>query len=71
MRNPEQEGFHTKGVGQCDACGGYGCLVCYNSGFVSETSKHARHCHNDDCDRVIPPGQIAVYCTTGCALSDA
>lgn len=66
-----KEPYPIEGVGQCDACGGEGCLVCHGTGYVGADSPKARRCHLDGCENVIPPDQEAVYCSTGCAILDA
>ena len=71
MDIPKDKGYPERGVGQCDECGGHGCSLCHNTGWVSDTSTYVRRCHNDSCDAVIPPHQVAVYCTNACAFSDA
>lgn len=54
---------------QCDECGGNGCELCDDKGWVPQDSRHARKC--PACQRALQPTQIAVYCSTECAASDA
>lgn len=56
---------------QCDHCGGLGCGACGDKGWVPKDSPHARTCEHPECCKVIPPDQIAVYCSNECAFSDA
>lgn len=56
---------------QCDGCGGHGCVVCGDRGWVMAESDDARYCERDGCGKLIPPFEAAVYCSVGCAMADA
>jgi hypothetical protein len=71
MDIPKDKAYPERGVGQCDECGGHGCPVCHNTGWISDDHPKVRRCYSNDCDNVIPPHQIAVYCTNECAWGDA
>ena len=71
MNIPRDKGYPERGVGQCDECGGHGCLVCHNTGWLSDNHPKVRRCLNPSCDKVLPPFWEAVYCPTSCALDDA
>lgn len=58
-------------AGQCDDCGGHGCQICDDKGWLPKDHRGIRKCTRDGCDAIIPPSQIAVYCTNECAFSDA
>ena len=71
MDIPKDKSYPEQGVGQCDECGGHGCIVCHDTGWLSDNHRKVRRCHRHDCDNVIPPHQVAVYCTARCAVADA
>lgn len=71
MDIPRDKGYPDRGVGQCDGCGGHGCLICHNTGWLSDDHPKVRRCYSDSCDNVIPPHQVAVYCSNSCAWTDA
>lgn len=54
---------------QCNHCGGNGCEICNDKGWVSAGSFYARHCLKCKC--IIPPDHVAVYCSNECAFEDA
>jgi len=56
---------------QCDGCGGWGCAACGDRGWVPPDHGRARKCHRDECGKLIPPTQVAVYCSNECAFLDA
>ena len=57
---------------QCDNCGGWGCKSCKARGwFTPSTHPKGRTCALTGCGNPIPPNQIAVYCSTSCAVADA
>lgn len=59
------------GAGQCDDCGGNGCVTCENKGWLKFGHPKIRTCCKDGCNNPIPPKQLAVYCTNKCAHDDA
>lgn len=56
---------------QCDNCGGWGCKLCGERGWVAADHALARKCERIDCPNLIPPAHVAVYCSTNCAMLDA
>lgn len=69
--NIPRDKSHPPTAAQCHGCGGHGCERCDNKGWVPADSPDARRCHRDACETVIPPAQVAVYCTNQCAYDDA
>jgi hypothetical protein len=67
---PANKGYSADDA-QCDDCGGFGCTTCTYFGWLSRAHPHARRCAYAECDHVIPPNQVAVYCCNDCALEDA
>lgn len=67
---PKNKNYPEHAV-QCDGCGGYGCTICEDNGWLPEGHHRARHCANENCLRSIPPHQVAVYCKNECAFKDA
>ena len=70
MDIPKDKNYPTNSV-QCDKCGGWGCLVCDNKGWLSEDHPNGRRCERKGCGNPIPPAQVAVYCSNECAVADA
>lgn len=62
---------YLPGDAQCSNCGGYGCNKCGYRGWVPPRSVYARKCLNPPCQNLIPPNQVAVYCSNQCAYDDA
>lgn len=62
-------------AGQCNECGGHGCPVCSDRGWLPpgkpEDERNMRRCYRDACGAIIPPSQVAVYCSNQCAMADA
>lgn len=56
---------------QCDECGGLGCPTCGDKGWLPAGHKNGRKCERPGCEKPIPPGQVAVYCSNECAYEDA
>ncbi|GMU74210.1 MAG: hypothetical protein AMXMBFR44_4080 [Candidatus Campbellbacteria bacterium] len=55
---------------QCDDCGGCGCTVCGQDGWLTpRTHPKGRRCYR--CDVPLPPDHIAVYCSDACAEDNA
>lgn len=67
---PKDKSYPPEAV-QCHGCGGWGCASCEDKGWVLPDSPHARKCHRDACSTLLPPGQVAVYCSNSCAFMDA
>lgn len=67
---PKNKDFPPDAV-QCDDCGGYGCSTCEGNGWLPAGHPEGRLCHRDGCNKPIPPGQEAVYCSNYCAFEDA
>ena len=70
MDIPRDKDYPADAV-QCNKCGGWGCSVCSNKGWVPPGHSIGRHCYREDCNNPIPPAQVAVYCSNDCALADA
>ena len=56
---------------QCDSCGGHGCKVCNQKGWLPKDHTGGRRCFRNGCENPIPPAQVAVYCSNDCAFADA
>lgn len=70
MDIPKHKGYPAT-AGQCDGCGGHGCSVCDGKGWLPAGHPRIRKCERAQCDHVIPPDQVAVYCSNQCAFMDA
>lgn len=70
MDIPRDKTFSPTAV-QCNGCGGFGCHICTQRGWLPAGHQHGRHCARDGCGTPIPPSQIAIYCSNECALLDA
>jgi hypothetical protein len=69
MDIPKDKSYPPEAV-QCDGCGGYGCIVCEDKGWLPYRARCGRVCENEECRKPIPPSQVAVYCSNLCASSD-
>ncbi len=70
MDIPKDKNYPADSV-QCDNCGGWGCTVCDDKGWLTPASHpQGRHCSNPDCDQPLSPSHVAVYCSNECALDD-
>jgi hypothetical protein len=58
-------------AGQCNDCGGHGCATCGQKGWLPKDHPKIRRCYRDLCFVVVPPDQVAVYCSNNCAFLDA
>lgn len=67
---PKDKNYPPRAV-QCNGCGGCGCRVCDDKGWLPHDHPKGRRCANDACGEPIPPGQVTVYCSNACAASDA
>lgn len=71
MNIPKVKDFPDNSV-QCNKCGGHGCDVCEERGWLTpRTHPAGRQCYRDGCNKPIPPDQVAVYCSNECAKEDA
>ena len=71
MDIPKNKDFPEDSV-QCDGCGGIGCQLCDNKGWLTpKDNPNGRRCNNPSCNKPLPPGHIAVYCSNQCATDDA
>ena len=70
MDIPEDKNYPADAV-QCNCCGGHGCGVCESKGWLPAGHEQGRKCARPGCGRPIPPVQVAIYCTNGCAIADA
>lgn len=69
-RIPKDKAFPPE-AGQCDDCGGNGCVTCADKGWLPAGHPKVRKCNRDECSRTILPNQFAVYCSNKCAFLDA
>jgi len=67
---PKDKNYPESAV-QCDDCGGWGCVTCDDKGWLPHGHPKGRLCERDKCPNPIPPSQVAVYCSDGCARLDA
>lgn len=70
MNIPRDEHYPNDAV-QCDGCGGYGCQLCKNKGWLPCGHEDGRICYLKKCNNTIPPSRVAVYCSNECATEDA
>ena len=56
---------------QCNNCGGHGCSICDDKGWLPNGDMAGRICEDPSCDNNSPPDHVAVYCSNDCALNDA
>ncbi len=70
MDIPKDKKYSPDAV-QCDSCGGHGCWVCENKGWLHAHHPRGRKCEREECENPIPPHQVAVYCSNQCAAEDA
>ena len=70
MDIPRDKNFPSDAA-QCGFCGGHGCARCQSRGWVPHGNPYARRCAREGCSNLIPPAQVAVYCSNECALADA
>lgn len=69
--NIPRDKVHPPDAVQCDDCGGHGCDVCQNKGWLPVSHPRGRRCHREGCGKPIPPSQLALYCGTTCAVNDS
>lgn len=68
---PKDKNYPPDSV-QCNLCGGYGCQVCSDRGWlVPQNHPAGRRCMREACDAPLPPAHTGVYCSNQCALDDA
>lgn len=67
---PKNKNYPEHAV-QCDSCGGHGCTICEDNGWLPEGHFKARHCAYEKCLRSLPPNYVATYCSNECAFKDA
>lgn len=70
MDIPKDKGYPHE-AGQCDDCGGHGCLTCDSKGWLPSGHPKIRRCLKSDCRNMIPPNWVPVYCSNQCAMQDA
>jgi hypothetical protein len=56
---------------QCDGCGGHGCSICKDRGWLTSGHPNGRTCARAECHQTIKPENQAIYCSNECALQDA
>ena len=67
---PKDKSYPRHAV-QCDGCGGHGCGVCENKGWLPCNHVRGRRCANPNCSRYLEPDRVPVYCSNQCAMDDA
>ena len=71
MDIPKDKNYPKDSV-QCDKCGGYGCKVCSDKGWLSpKDHANGRRCSNPACNKPLHPTCFPVYCSNKCARDDA
>lgn len=70
MDIPKDKNYPSDAV-QCDECGGRGCSVCKDKGWLPHGHQNGRLCYKGGCNNPISPSQITVYCSNTCALGGA
>jgi hypothetical protein len=70
MDIPKDKNYPPDAV-QCDECGGHGCKLCEDKGWLTKGDPDGRICARNGCDNPIPPAQVALYCSNACAFQDA
>lgn len=70
MLIPKDKNFPKDAV-QCDGCGGQGCQICDDKGWLPHDHPKGRRCENKNCKESIPPEWYPVYCSDKCAANDA
>ena len=70
MDIPKDKDYPADAV-QCDTCGGLGCSLCSDKGWLPAGHPQGRKCYRQSCNNFLPPNQVAVYCANACALADA
>jgi len=71
MDIPKEKNFPSDSV-QCNSCGGHGCSVCADKGWLEpKDNPKGRRCLNPACGNFLSPDHIAVYCSDRCAYDDA
>lgn len=70
MDIPRDKNYPSDAV-QCNECGGHGCPVCDNKGWLPAGHPNGRLCEREGCGFPIPPDQVAIYCSNQCAMDDA
>lgn len=70
MNIPKDKDYPHDAI-QCDGCGGHGCRTCNDKGWLPFNHPLGRRCEREGCGNPIPPAQVAVYCSNGCAIDDA
>lgn len=71
MLNLPKDKDYPPGAGQCDACGGTGCVICSHKGWLPWAHPRIRLCFRDGCGNALRPDSVAVYCSNECAGRDA
>jgi hypothetical protein len=56
---------------QCNECGGHGCQICNDRGWLPKDHPQGRRCERTACLNPIAPDSVAVYCSNRCAALDA
>jgi hypothetical protein len=67
-RNIPRDKGYPSSAGQCDTCGGLGCDVCAERGWLAPGHPRTRR---SICGRALSPRSVAAYCSVECAARDA
>ena len=70
MRTFPQDKNYPPDAVQCGNCGGWGCEICGEKGWLSKNHPRGRKCEREGCNNPIPPSQFAIYCSNECAVMD-
>lgn len=70
MNIPKDKNYPIGSV-QCDGCGGNGCDVCGDRGWLPRDHPKVRRCANADYNKPLDPAHVAIYCSNKCAFIDA
>lgn len=72
MDIPRDKSYPVTGSVQCDGCGGTGCGVCDNKGWlVPRDHPRGRRCAYEKCNNPLHPRHYQIYCSNECAHADA
>jgi hypothetical protein len=67
---PKDKHFPLDSV-QCDSCGGNGCDVCGDKGWLTPANHPiGRRCEYAGCNMPLAPYSVSVYCSNVCADDD-
>lgn len=67
---PKDKSYPPDAV-QCDGCGGLGCALCEDKGWLPAGHPKARLCEREGCGKALAPAHYQLYCCNTCAYDDA